>query len=255
MVVFATDRTNLQLNALDVIDNRSGNEVSTGSDSDLVTAVAYPIFHRKFASHAIADPVASLPILTSFHFDALSDSMTLSNNKLAADANPQTSVAKTSPTDYLALAISTWGVGYLPLAPGTWGSLVGVLIFLLIGRLSDVRTTFLLASLVVIVLVTLAGIWAASQVERLMQRKDPGRVVVDEVAGQLISLLPLAWVGGAFSGWVIVSFILFRFFDIVKPYPARRFEALRGGLGIMADDLVAGVYGALITAILTKLFH
>ena len=182
--------------------------------------------------------------------------MTLSNDKLAADANSQTSVAKTSPTDYLALAISTWGVGYLPLAPGTWGSLVGVLIFLLIGRLSDARTTFLLASLVVIVLVTLAGIWAASQVERLMQRKDPGRVVVDEVAGQLISLLPLAWVDGAFSGWwVIVSFILFRFFDIVKPYPARRFEALKGGLGIMADDLVAGVYGALITGILIKLFH
>jgi len=78
--------------------------------------------------------------------------------------------------------------------------------------------------------------------------------VVDEVAGQLIALFPLT----LFPHWstvaVIVSFILFRFFDIVKPYPARRFEALKGGMGIMCDDLVAGVYGAVIVSIVLRIF-
>ena len=141
--------------------------------------------------------------------------------------------------DYLALAISTWGVGYLPLMPGTFGSLVGIGVFLLLGSL--------LPQLVGVVVITFAGIWAASRTERNLRLKDPGKVVVDEVAGQMIALLPLSFlaVGPAKSG-VIVSFILFRLFDIFKPYPARRFERLRGGLGIMADDLVAGLYAALV---------
>ena len=77
---------------------------------------------------------------------------------------------------------------------------------------------------------------------------------VDEVAGQLISLFPLT----LFAQWsivaVIISFILFRFFDIVKPYPARRLEALKGGFGIMCDDLIAGVYAAVITSIIVAVF-
>ena len=105
---------------------------------------------------------------------------------------------------------------------------------------------FLIIQLVVILTVTFSGIWAASQTERITGRKDPGKVVVDEVAGQLISLLPVALVPfwSSWKVWVIVSFILFRFFDIVKPYPARRMERLHGGLGIMCYDLVAGVYAA-----------
>jgi len=151
------------------------------------------------------------------------------------------------PADYLALAVATVGVGYLPLAPGTWGSLVGVGIYLLLRLgVSDRGLTFFLIEAVVIVIVTFSGIWAATQTERITGRKDPGKVVVDEVAGQLISLLPVAllpfWT--PWKLWVIVSFVLFRFFDIVKPYPARRMEALHGGLGIMADDLIAGAYGA-----------
>ena len=157
------------------------------------------------------------------------------------------------PTDYLALAISTFGVGYLPLMPGTYGSLVGVGIFL--GLTQLVKGKVLVAVVLVsIVLVTFAGIWAASRTEVLSGRKDPGKVVVDEVAGQLISLFPLT----LFAGWsivaVIISFILFRFFDIVKPYPARRLEALKGGLGIMCDDLMAGVYAAVITSIIVAVF-
>ena len=157
------------------------------------------------------------------------------------------------PTDYLALSIATWGVGYLPLAPGTWGSLVGVGIFLLLAR-ATAGNALIAVVLVAIGVVTFAGIWAGSRVEQLSGRKDPGKVVVDEVAGQLIALFPLT----LFPHWstvaVIVSFILFRFFDIVKPYPARRFEALKGGMGIMCDDLVAGVYGAVIVSIFLRIF-
>ena len=152
------------------------------------------------------------------------------------------------PIDYLALAIATFGVGFFPLAPGTWGSLVGVGIYLLLRFLflDSGQIPFLIIQSVVILIVTFSGIWAASQTERITGRKDPGKVVVDEVAGQLISLLPVALVPfwSSWKLWVIVSFILFRLFDIVKPYPARRMERLHGGMGIMCDDLVAGVYAA-----------
>jgi phosphatidylglycerophosphatase A len=86
----------------------------------------------------------------------------------------------------------------------------------------------------------------------VLRIKDPGKVVIDEVAGQLIALLPIpgrVWRLADFTT-VIAAFILFRFFDIVKPYPARKMESLHGGLGIMADDLIAGVYAAIIVALL-----
>lgn len=148
-----------------------------------------------------------------------------------------------SAIDYAALAIATFGVGYLPLIPGTFGSMVGVVIFLLLQSWP--------LQLLFIAIIVVLGVWAASQTERLLGLKDPGRVVVDEVAGQMISLLPLSFLAadGPWLVWVIVSFNLFRLFDIFKPYPARRFEALPGGFGIMADDLVAGIYGAIGTAL------
>jgi phosphatidylglycerophosphatase A len=166
--------------------------------------------------------------------------------------------------DYLALAIATCGVGYLPLAPGTWGSLLGVGIYLLLQFLvyrfvslfstadSFVRffrwPVFIAAELVLITLITLVGIWAASRAEKLLGRKDPGKVVIDEVAGQMIALLPI--VPGLDRGWmsIITAFLLFRLFDIVKPYPARRLERLESGLGIMSDDIVAGAYAAVATS-------
>ena len=144
--------------------------------------------------------------------------------------------------DYAALAIATWGVGYSPLAPGTCGSLVGLGIFLLLASLP--------LQVLAIIVVTWAGIWAASRVERILGLKDPGKVVVDEVAGQMIALLPVwAFANGPYKLAIIISFTLFRLFDIFKPYPARKFESLRGGLGIMADDLVAGVYAALVLSL------
>jgi phosphatidylglycerophosphatase A len=168
-----------------------------------------------------------------------------------------------SPKDYLALTIATCGVGYLPLAPGTWGSLVGIGLYLLLQssliRLIQLLPAdsflrflpiFIAANLVLITLITLIGIWAASRTEKLSGRKDPGKVVVDEVAGQFIALLPL--VPKLDPGWIsiITAFLLFRLFDIVKPYPARRLEGLESGLGIMADDIVAGAYAAVATSII-----
>jgi phosphatidylglycerophosphatase A len=157
------------------------------------------------------------------------------------------------PTDYLALSIATCGVGYLPLMPGTFGSLLAVGIFLLFAR-SLTGSPLIAVVLVSILVFTVAGIWAGTRTEELLGRKDPGKVVVDEVAGQFIALFPLT----LFTHWstvaVIVSFILFRFFDIVKPYPANRLQDLNGGAGIMFDDLVAGVYGAVIVSILFSIF-
>ena len=168
-----------------------------------------------------------------------------------AEGDPSSRQRPRTPVDYLALAFATFGVGYLPIAPGTLGSLVGVLIFMAARRMALVfGLNGIAIESILIVLITLLGIWAASQTERLAGRKDPGKVVVDEVSGQMLSLFPLV----LFKSWpvepaVIISFILFRFFDIVKPYPAGRFERLHGGLGIMADDLVAGVYGAIVTVL------
>src|SRR6185369_6450458 len=150
--------------------------------------------------------------------------------------------------DFVALAIATCGVGYLPLAPGTFGTLVGVGIFWLLVRVNP------LVIIVAILAVTFAGIWAGSRVEQVSGRKDPGKVVVDEVAGQMIALFPLTLLGRWSIGAVILSFILFRFFDIVKPYPANRLQDLDGGMGIMFDDLVAGVYGAVVVSIILRIF-
>jgi phosphatidylglycerophosphatase A len=172
--------------------------------------------------------------------------------------------------DYLALAISTCGVGYLPLAPGTFGTVVGVAIFLLLRNLLirfypgqaasgprvglNPQFCFLALELLIILVITLLGIWAASRTERVLRLKDPGKVVVDEVAGQMIALLPIPLFAGPWKIWVIVSFILFRFFDILKPYPAWKLEDLHGGLGIMADDVVAGAYAAVGTAVFMAVF-
>jgi phosphatidylglycerophosphatase A len=164
---------------------------------------------------------------------------------------PQSAVATTKTpwraSDYLALAIATFGVGYLPLIPGTFGSLVGVGLFLLLFTATNASFAVIL---IVILVITLAGIWAAFRTEELEGKKDPGKVVVDEVAGQMIALLPALFTLQPLTRVVIVSFILFRLFDIFKPYPAGRFERLKGGFGIMCDDLMAGAYAAVLTWIL-----
>ncbi len=137
----------------------------------------------------------------------------------------------------LAVAIATSaGAGYFPIAPGTVGSAVGIVIYLLTRQLAPSW------QIGVLVAISLIGIWAADVAARHFQREDPGHVVIDEVAGQLVTLLLL---GVGLTG-AVIGFFVFRILDIIKPWPARQLEDLHGGLGIMADDLMAGAYGWII---------
>lgn len=165
--------------------------------------------------------------------------------------------------DRLSLAVATMGVGFIPVVPATWASgfttlfywltLTGVTRLYSSGSLSAassqsievIRQTSLLLILVPLGLI---GIAVASRAEQLLKRKDPKPVVIDEVVGQLITFLFVPITAG--PGLMIVGFLAFRFFDIVKPYPIRRLEGLKGGLGIMADDVAAGAYGAVLMALL-----
>jgi phosphatidylglycerophosphatase A len=145
----------------------------------------------------------------------------------------------------IALAVATvGGAGYVPMAPGTVGSAVGIALYLLTRHVHPAIQVSLFVAICAI------GIWASSVAATHFGREDPGHVVVDEVAGQLATVLLLD-VGllGAFIG-----FLLFRVLDIVKPWPANRLEALHGGLGIMADDVMAGAYGWVLLWTLISFF-
>ena len=122
--------------------------------------------------------------------------------------------------------------GYLPIAPGTWGSAVGLALFFALSRLS------LPAYATVVVVLLVVGFFAAGAAEKILDRKDPGQVVIDEIVGMWASLLFL-WR----ADWVVlvVAFLLFRAFDIWKFFPLNLFEGFRGGVGIVADDLAAGM--------------
>ena len=143
------------------------------------------------------------------------------------------------------LVATACGAGYSPLAPGTAGSAVGVAIFWV------TRGWPVAGQVVLIGFIAVVGIWAGTIAARHFGREDPGEVVIDEVAGQLVTLLAT---GATFFG-AALGFFVFRLLDIVKPWPANRFERLPGGLGIMADDLMAGVYGNLALQIAAHVLH
>jgi len=130
------------------------------------------------------------------------------------------------------------GVGFLPVAPGTWATVVGVAIAYCLGRNLPAYTILLLVLLVL-------GIMTTGIVEKQVNQKDPGFVVIDEVVGVMIALwgLPLIW------PVMICGFFLFRAFDMFKIYPINKLEAQAGGWGIMLDDCMAGVYTNLILRI------
>jgi phosphatidylglycerophosphatase A len=131
-------------------------------------------------------------------------------------------------------------IGFIPGAPGTYASIATSFIFFLVCRLSHRLVPALHLSAVC--LISLIGILAASEVSRDTGIKDPRFIVIDEVAGQLVTFLFLP--ATAFN--LILGTVAFRLFDIWKPFPIRKLESLEGGLGIMADDLLAGVYGNLV---------
>ena len=197
----------------------------------------------------------------------------------AADSSRPPAATQRKPRFALFIATAC-GLGYLPVAPGTWGSLAGVLIWVLTmfylpvllaksgGAIHSLALFFVWAGLLVATLLAAVGVWASDRAAKYSGTKDPQFVVIDEVSGQHLALflgivLPtlrqlassgLLGLGASGTYYVVfhlslksllLGFILFRAFDIWKPFPARQAESLPGGWGIMADDWVAGVYAAI----------
>ena len=139
------------------------------------------------------------------------------------------------------------GAGYFPVAPGTAGSVVGIAVVVGLAQLRLNRPASIAvlgaASLILFAL----GVWAAGIAESYFGRVDPGQVVMDEVVGQMLTFLLLPH---ATWKWLLGGFLLFRAFDIVKPFPARQAERFPRGWGIMVDDVVAGVYGLAVLAVI-----
>ena len=135
----------------------------------------------------------------------------------------------------VALAAATvLGVGYVPFAPGTFGSLVGLALWWVLPASTS-------AQAVAIVALFIVGSWSGGVAERYLGTTDPSVVVIDEVMGMLITLFlnPVGWLGA------LGAFLLFRVFDVIKPYPSNQLERLPGGVGVMADDAMAAVYANL----------
>ena len=168
------------------------------------------------------------------------------------------------PKPHISLLLATWfGLGYLPKAPGTWGSVGAMALALLMAWTNTRNHTAMLASpengnfwttgllsssgeVSITLMIAVMGVIVAGRAARYAQIEDPRWIVIDEVSGQLITyylffwILPLNW-----KSWLL-GFILFRAFDIWKPFPARQLEHLPGGWGIMADDWMAGIYAAIV---------
>ena len=158
-------------------------------------------------------------------------------------ASPQSNDARSVAPLWAKLVATFFGIGHLRPGPGTWGSLAAVLIWFWVARWSP-RPQVLFAALIVGVIAI--GIPAATRVARASRTEDPQFVVIDEVAGQWITLLfsPVTW------KTLVVGFILFRGFDIVKPPPVRQLERLPEGTGIVADDVAAGVLALVVMQLL-----
>ena len=154
---------------------------------------------------------------------------------MASDRPPEPAVPRRA--DFVSTAVATaLGSGYFPIAPGTAGSAVGLLFFWPLHRLPAA------AQVAAVVVLFFAGVVASTRVARGIGIEDPGIVVVDEVVGMWTSLLFLPLTPAT----AIAGFVLFRIMDVFKPYPARQFESLPGGWGIMTDDLMAGIYANLL---------
>jgi phosphatidylglycerophosphatase A len=151
--------------------------------------------------------------------------------------------------DRLATAVGTAVYsGYFPIFPGTVGSAAGVVLYLILVRLGVLSAAYSTGWAVTIGVVFVAGLASAHRCEILFG-PDNKRIVIDEVWGMLVALyaLPVTW------AWILAAFLLFRFFDIVKPFPARRAEGVGGGLGVMLDDGIAGAYTAIVLHVLKLL--
>jgi len=140
-------------------------------------------------------------------------------------------------------ALSTFfGVGFLPLMPGTFASLAGLLIYFLV---KDNLVVFILTA----ILLTFTGFLVSGAAEGIFKIKDPGYVVIDEVAGMLLSLLFIPYD----IKWVIAAFLIFRALDTMKPYPAGQIQEIKGSTGIMLDDIIAAAYTNILLQVVVRI--
>jgi phosphatidylglycerophosphatase A len=162
--------------------------------------------------------------------------------------------------DYVSLALTTFGVGYLPLAPGTWGSLVAVGFYAFLSNtfssyryapsIASAESTIAVIHAVILVafaVFIVVGIWASTRSIPLLGNTDAPQAVVDEVIGQLTVFLFIPFT----TSWLLIvaGFLLFRLFDIWKPFPIDKLQDLPGGVGIVADDVAAGILGGVLLSV------
>jgi len=151
------------------------------------------------------------------------------------------------------LLAGCFGLGRLPAAPGTFGSLPPVILYLVLGFLWPAANPYAMAAAVI--LFSWFCVQFAPAVIRRTGQSDPREVVADETAGQAVTLLAIALVGSAhICNTAVLGFVLFRLFDITKPWPIRKLETLPAGWGILADDLAAGLFAAALSLLAIRLF-
>lgn len=151
-------------------------------------------------------------------------------------------------------ALTAGGLGLLRPAPGTWGSLPPVVVAALLAWQGAPAWSIEAALVLLVVLGSAACLRYGDDGERIFGKKDPGSVVADEVAGQALTLIALPWPADlrGIALTALVGFLSFRVMDIVKPPPARGLQRIRGGAGILIDDLIAGVYAAIVTQLVVR---
>jgi phosphatidylglycerophosphatase A len=148
------------------------------------------------------------------------------------------------------------GIGMIPFAPGTWGSAEGLAGALLLWGWGNGRgLTFVISYAIVCLVVFFAGVRTGALVEASSGDRDPGPVVIDEVVGQMIASAPVLLIEAAHPWWgLVLSFFLFRLFDIWKPGPINKLQDLPGGWGIMLDDVAAGILAGVLTYAAGRVF-
>ena len=137
-----------------------------------------------------------------------------------------------------------FGIGYSPIAPGTLGTLVAILVYYFLSNIPSPLYEITLIGFLFL------SVWISGNAEIFFEKKDDQRIVIDEIIGFLITML---WVPKTIR-FVIIGFFLFRFFDILKPFPIRRLEkGFKGGFGVVLDDVVAGVYANIVLRLIYRL--
>lgn len=161
-----------------------------------------------------------------------------SDSCFMSDENKLTPSLLKDPVHFLSFG---FGTGYIPKAPGTAGTLVGVALYIPLQFLSDIIYA------VVLVMMFLLGCWLCAKTSAVLGTHDHGAIVWDEIVGYLLTMLaaPVGW------AWIVLGFLLFRLFDILKPWPISWFDKqVKGGFGIMLDDVIAAIFGLIIIQII-----